>query len=103
MAAAVLGVAPAGHVAQILQLVEQQHNVVGVHAERLGQLLLGRAVVVAQVAEGHHEAHVDAQELLGATAVDLLGQAREQDHRAEVGCVEIGRVILLAHNALIIP
>ena len=47
------GVAQAGDVAQVLELVEQQHDVVGVHAQRLGELLLGAAVVVAQVAERH--------------------------------------------------
>jgi hypothetical protein len=95
---AVLGVAAAGDVPEILQLIQQQDDVVGVHAERLGQLLLGRPVMVAQVAEGHHQPHVYSQQLLVAAAVDLLGQPRQQDHRAW-----IARPSLIAHNAQIIP
>ena len=93
MAAAVLGVAPARDVAELLELVEHEHDVVGVHAERLGELLLGAAVVVAHEAERHQQAQVHAEQLLVAAPVDLLCQAREQDHRA--GC---GLWALLRHD-----
>ena len=50
VAAAVVRVAQAGDVAQLLELVEQQHDVVGVHAEGVREVLLGARVVVAHVA-----------------------------------------------------
>ncbi len=46
MAAPVAGVAQARGVAELLELVEQQHDVVGVHAEGVGEVLLGAVVVV---------------------------------------------------------
>ena len=82
MAAAVIGVSQPGHVAQILELVQQQHDVVGVHAEGVREGLLRALVVIADVGERHEVAQVHAQQLLVATAVELLGQARHQHHRA---------------------
>ncbi len=87
VAPAVLGVAAADQVSALLQLVEQQHDVLGIHAQRVDELLLRRAVVVAQVAQRHEQAQVHAEQLGVAASHDLLGQPRQQDHRA--GCVRI--------------
>ncbi len=82
MAAAIAGVAQARDIAELLDLVEQQHDVVGVHAEGLGELVLGAGVVVAHVAERDEMAQLHSQQLVAAAPVDLLGQAGQQDHRA---------------------
>jgi hypothetical protein len=84
MPAAIVRIAQARGVAQLLELVEQQHDVVGVHAERVREVLLGALVVVAHVCEGDEVAHVHAEQILVPAPVELLGQARAQHHRP--GC-----------------
>ena len=81
VAAAVVGIAQARHIAELLELVEQQHDVVGVHAEGVGEVLLGARVVVSHVRERDEVAELHPQQLLVAAPVELLGQAREQNHR----------------------
>jgi hypothetical protein len=49
--AAVCGIAAANDVAEILEFVEQDHDVTGVYAEHIVQLLLGSAVTFREVAE----------------------------------------------------
>ncbi len=46
MAPTVAGIAQASAVAELLELVQEQDDVVGVHAEGVGEILLGAAVVV---------------------------------------------------------
>ena len=82
VAAPILGIAPALDVALVLELVEQQHDHVGVGAEGVAQLLLGATPAVLEIAEGEHQLRRHAEQLLVAAAQDLLGQPRQQQHRA---------------------
>jgi hypothetical protein len=56
--AAVCGVATANDVAEILELVEQEHDVAGVHAEHVVEFLLGSAVVLGEIAEREYSPQV---------------------------------------------
>jgi hypothetical protein len=44
--AAILGITAADEMAAVLELVEEEDDVLGVHAQRVDQLLLGRPVVI---------------------------------------------------------
>ena len=82
VAAAVLGIAATDEVSGVLELIEEQDDVLGVHAQCIDQLLLRRALVIAQVTEGHEEAQVHPKEVRIRAPHHLLGQSRQQDHRA---------------------
>ncbi len=86
VATAIAGVAQARGVAQLLELVEQQNDVVGVHTERLGQLVLRAGIVVTHIAERDQVTQLHSQQLVAAAPVDLLGQPGEQHHRARSTC-----------------
>src|SRR5438309_4603505 len=74
----VLGVAATDRVAARLELVEEQHDHVGVEQHPFAQLLLGRPRVVAQVAEHMELLELHAQLLLEAAPVEGLGDQRHQ-------------------------
>ena len=61
-----------------LELVEDDHEVVGVGAHQLGQGLLGETLVAAQEPEGEEVAHRDAHLVLVAAAEDPLAQLGQQ-------------------------
>jgi len=79
-------VAATSHEPLLLELVEQQHDIVRIHAKRLGELLLRATIMIAHIAEGHQMAHVHAEQLFRAAPINLLGQTREQGHRARTAC-----------------
>ena len=85
VAAPVLGITAADQVTAVLELVEEQDNVLGVHAEHVDQLLLRSAVVVAEVTERHEEPEVHPEQLGPAPAHHLLEQARDQKHPGSLG------------------
>ena len=97
MAPAIGGVAATPDVPEILELVQYEDDVVCVDAENLRELLLWRAVVVAQVAQRDEQAQVHAEQLLAASLVDLLGQPGEENHRPRSACS------LIPHNVASIP
>lgn len=74
--AAVLGVATTHDVAGVLELVEQQDDVLGIHAERVDELLLRDAVVISHVAEGHEQAQIHPEQVGTDPPHHLLGQTR---------------------------
>ena len=82
VAAAILGVTATDEIAAVLELVEEQDDVLGVHAQRVDQLLLGRAIVIGEVTQGHEEAQIHPEEIGIRAPHHLLGQSRQQDHRA---------------------
>jgi hypothetical protein len=53
-----------------LQFVQEQHQVVGIDAEHLTELLLGDGGVLAQMGEYHELLHPHPEEVLGRPAVD---------------------------------
>jgi hypothetical protein len=73
--AAVIGIAATDEVPVFLQLVEEQDDVLRVHAQSVDELLLGGPIVIAQVAEGHEEAQVHSEELWIRAPHHLLGQS----------------------------
>src|ERR1700733_10732339 len=77
MAPPVGRVAPALEIAPLLELVEQQNAVVGVHPQVLAQLLLEGGPTPAQVAEQHELADRYAEQLLAAPFLNDLGQPQE--------------------------
>ncbi len=86
VAATVVGVAAPRGVAGALQLVEQQHEVVRVEAERLAERLLRHlAAVVAQVRERHVLLQAHAEQRLAAAAVHDLPETGKQHHRSGSG------------------
>src|SRR5262249_18715379 len=72
----------ARRVAELLELVEEQDDVVGVHAEGVRERLLGAGIVIPDVRQRDEMAEVHTQKLLVTTTVELLGQTRHQHHRA---------------------
>ena len=68
--------------ANILETVEQDHAVVGVHHHRLRQLLLGRLPRFAQVDQGDELLDLDPDQLRDRAAVDDAREARQQVHRS---------------------
>ena len=82
VAPAVVGITATDEVPRVLEVVEQQHDVVGVHAQRLHELVLRRAIVVAEVTQRHEQAEIHAEQVRTAAPDDLLGQPRQQRHRA---------------------
>ena len=56
VAPAIFGIAATNEVSAVLELVEQQHDVLGVHAQRLDELLLRGSVVIGEVAQRHEQA-----------------------------------------------
>src|ERR1700733_9410424 len=77
MAPPVGRVAPALEIAPLLELVEQQNAVVGVHPQVLTQLLLEGGPAPAQVAEQHELADRYAEQILAAPLLNDLGQPQE--------------------------
>ena len=80
--AAVERVASALGVLGRLELVQEQHEVVGVDAQRLAERLLRGPVVVVEERQRDVPAQAHAEAVLVAATVDDLRESREEDHRS---------------------
>ena len=48
---AVIGVAASGDISEILELVEQEYDIAGIHGQCIAQLLLRSTVVIVEIAQ----------------------------------------------------